>query len=184
MKKDTRPTFYLDNNKEKPIRAGGVLIYKMNGDDLEVLISENEHSYGIVYEDLGGCTDNEDFNYIDTIVREAYEESNKLIKRKALRRQIENNISYLYSEKAKYVVYIVEATKKQEKMVSADFGDKEEHDGFNRKIKWIKISEFCDKNVIKNKLHFRLKNPSLFTLLQTIQSNKRNYSKNLLSNLE
>ena len=47
--------------------------------------------------------------------------------------------------KNKYIVYIIEATKYEQELKSKDFGNTEEHDGFDRTIKWISLEKFLNK---------------------------------------
>src|SRR5687768_9329323 len=73
-KKANRKTlFYLDDNT-KPIRAAGVIIYKIvDGIVNLLLINVNNR-----YEDLGGKIEHVDIEISDTVIREALEESNNL----------------------------------------------------------------------------------------------------------
>lgn len=176
MANPSRKTFYIDDDKTKPVTAGGVIIYRETEDhSIDLLLVESRG----LYEDLGGCVDPGDESYVDTVVREAYEESNKLIKRKPLRLKLEN-APYCYSSRCKYIVYITEATSKQKKMKEEDFGTMEIHDNIPRTIKWINIETFLDKNVIKYKLNWRLKNKDIFDKLRQIEKSKI-MSVNLLS---
>ena len=65
-----RKTFYLDDDKEQPVMAGGVIIYKIKNNNVSVLLSKNRGKY----EDLGGRVDLEDDVIIDTVIRETIEE--------------------------------------------------------------------------------------------------------------
>lgn len=128
-----------------------------------------------MYEDLGGCVDDEDEDIFTTVAREAYEESNKLIKKNSIKKRLnKEQIKYSYSPKNKYIVYIVEATEHEQELKSKDFGDTEEHDGFKRTIKWISLDEFLKSEIIKYKLNFRLKNKKLFDILNEIKKEKNN----------
>lgn len=162
MSKD-RPTFYLNNDKTKPTRAGGVIIYKFTRKGMELLLIENRGQY----EDIGGCTDKSDKTYIDTIVREVYEETNKLIKRKNTRQKIASSQN-VYISTSKYVIHFIEATEKQKKFTQKDFGPKELHDNIERTIQWIPLTHFLDSNIIAYKLNFRLKNKLVFDKLKQI----------------
>lgn len=177
-----RPTFYLNDDKSKPIRAGGVIIYRINDDTtMDILIVETKRSSGLVYEDFGGCTDVCDDNYVETIVREVHEESNGLIKKPKTRERIlkcsENE--YYYSEKSKYLLYIIPATNKQTKMKSEDFGNIEEHDGFERTVLWLPLDIFLAKHS-RVRHNFRLKDKILYKKLKAIQKENK-FSINLMS---
>ena len=66
MSYDDRPTFYLDNNTECPIRAGGVLFYRKNPETENydiMLIYSRKH-----YEDFGGRTDKKDKSIISSFI--------------------------------------------------------------------------------------------------------------------
>lgn len=170
------PTFYFDKEKqEKPIRAGGVILYRFNKTTIDLLIAENRG----FYEDLGGCTDEGDKDIYHTVAREAYEESNKLIKRKRLIKRLKESYP-IYNARSKYVIFVVKATDKEAKLKSSDFGDMEIHDGIKRKIKWIKLDEFMMKDVISIKLNFRMKHRDLFTKLNSIKIDKQ-LSKSMFS---
>lgn len=159
--------FYLGKGEDKPVVAGGVILYRFIGQEMEILLSENRG----YYEDLGGCTDEDDDNIIATVTREAFEESNKLLNIKLKR--LEDG-EFAYMEKSKYVVYVIKATKKEEALDSDDFGDKEIHDDINRTIKWISLDTFLKKEVIQYKLNWRLKNKALFDILKNIKKDKKN----------
>jgi 8-oxo-dGTP pyrophosphatase MutT (NUDIX family) len=161
----TRPTFYLNNDKTKPVRAGGVIIYKFTRKGMELLLIENRGQY----EDIGGCTDISDKTYIDTIVREVYEETNKLIKRKNTRQKLVSS-SNVYISISKYVIHFIEATERQKKLTLKDFGPKEIHDDIERTIQWIPLSHFLDSNIIAYKLNFRLKNKVVFDKLKQLDN--------------
>lgn len=161
-----RPTFYINDKLSQPIRAGGAIIYKFTKSDMEILLIEKDGQY----EDIGGRTDNVDDTYIDTIVREIYEESNKLIKRKTTRKKLDG-AEYVYIPKSKYIVYFIEATEKQKLLTEEHFGKKELHDDIVRTIKWIPLTLFLNKNIIKYKVNFRLKHDMIYTKLKKIYEN-------------
>jgi 8-oxo-dGTP pyrophosphatase MutT (NUDIX family) len=161
----SRPTFYLNDDETKPVRAGGVIIYKFTRKGMNLLLIENNGKY----EDIGGCSDEEDKTYIDTIVREVYEETNKLIKRKNTRQKLASSPS-VYISISKYVIYFIEATERQKKLTQKDFGSKEKHDNIERTIQWIPLSHFLDSNIIQHKLNFRLKNKVVFDKLKHLDN--------------
>jgi hypothetical protein len=78
--KNNRPTFYLNDDPEKPLRASGVLFYRFDMEEMDyklLLIYSRDK-----YEDFGGCTDDVDDNIKETAVREVEEESNKIFSQK------------------------------------------------------------------------------------------------------
>uniref|UniRef100_A0A6C0EAI7 Nudix hydrolase domain-containing protein n=1 Tax=viral metagenome TaxID=1070528 RepID=A0A6C0EAI7_9ZZZZ len=147
-----RKAFYYNNDKSKPVTAAGLIIYKFEEDKMKLLLIESRGQY----EDIGGRVDEDDKTIIDTVVREVYEESNKLIKRKNTRKKLQDAPS-VYNAKCKYVVYFIEATKRQKEMTKKDFGDKELHDNIKRTISWIDTDVVNDSKIVKYKLAWRLK---------------------------
>lgn len=162
-----RPTFYLDDNVNKPIRAGGVIIYKFINNIMYVLLIERNG----LYEDIGGCTEESDKTHIDTVVREVYEESNKLIKRKNTRNKLKKAYSY-YIPNSKYIIYFIEATIRQQNMTSNDFGNYELHDNIERTINWIPLSHFLNKTIAKYKHNNRIKHTHIYQKLRQIRNTK------------
>jgi len=136
-----RPTFYFENDITKPIRAGGVLIYKKYNGHLKFLLIKKLTYGDDLHEDIGGKTDTCDKDIYDTISREVSEETNKVIDQEVIREQIKNGTP-LYVPFSKYLIYLVEANEDQLKLKSDDFGDEETHDSIKRKIYWIKIQNF------------------------------------------
>jgi hypothetical protein len=68
------PTFSYNNDNTKPIRAGGVILYKRtNNNNIEILLIKKLIGNIYQYEDIGGKTDSLDSNILDTISREAEE---------------------------------------------------------------------------------------------------------------
>jgi predicted NUDIX family NTP pyrophosphohydrolase len=147
-----RPTFYYNNDLTKPIRAGGVLLYKKNNNKLQILLIKKEcffkknQCYDI-YEDIGGKTDVFDKNILETITREVEEETNNIIKI-----SFDNSESF-YISHGKYLLYLIEANENIQNYNSTHFGNKEIHDNIDRTINWFDIEDYT-----KNKLRF---NPRL-----------------------
>lgn len=168
MPPQKRKTFYLDKKKEKPVTAGGVILYRFLKSNMELLLVEGRG----VYEDLGGRVDDTDKDILTTVSREASEESNEQLNKRSIKKRLKDS-PYIYMARSKYVVYVTKATKDEEKLTSSDFGDKEEHDNFYRKIKWIPVDTFLMKDIIQHKLNFRLKNKSLFDKLKEIKNDKK-----------
>ena len=168
MSKQNRKTFYLDKEKEKPVTAGGVILYRFVKKNMELLLVEGRG----VYEDLGGRTDNDDKDIYTTVAREASEESNNLLSKSKIKKRIKV-APYIYMAKCKYVIYVIKADENEEKLISSDFGEKEEHDDVFRKVKWIPVDTFLLPDIIKHKLNFRLKSKALFDKIKEIINDKK-----------
>ena len=152
--KDIRPTFYFDDDKSKPIRAGGILFYKIINNKKHFLFIDNKHSNWI--EDLGGKTDIVDKSIMNTIIREVDEETNKLIKRRKIYECMFKESKKFYCEYSKYLLYCIKADEYISNLSSEDFGEIEFHTGFKRQIIWLSQDE-----IKKNKLNPRLHISSL-----------------------
>lgn len=159
----------LENGEIADITAGGVILYRIINNKVELLLATNRHKY----EDLGGRTDNEDKDISNTISREVYEESNKLINKQSILNRIKSRIKrkdYILSKTSKYLLFIIPANHNESKLESKQFGDKEIHDNIPRTICWVPISEFLDPETIKNKLNFRLKNRNIFEYIKKLKT--------------
>ena len=154
--KDKRKSFYLDKDTDKPLYAGGVILYRFVKNNMELLLADSRGAY----EDLGGCIDQEDKDIFTTVAREAYEESNKLLSKSKIKKRLKE-APYMYATKSKYVVYIIEANDDEVKLKSSDFGNKELHDDIFRTISWVPLEKFLLPEVVKYKLNWRLKNKLL-----------------------
>lgn len=162
-----RPTFSLGDSENRPIKAGGVLLYRFNKNSMELLLIESRN----VYEDLGGRTDAKDKNIYKTVSRELYEESNKLLKKKDIYKRIKDTSAIsIYIPGSKYIIFIIKATPDEAMLTSNDFGDKEFHDNISRKIKWVPLKELLMPEIINSKLNWRLKHYILFQKLKQIQT--------------
>jgi hypothetical protein len=151
--KKGRPTFYYKGieNTYNEIRAGGVIFYKFQGGKLKLLLINKTHDQ--LYEDFGGKTDMEDYTILDTITREIYEESNKIIKKKFIMRKLLNkNSCELYNNKSKYLVFLI---KLNFHVTGKQFGNKEIHDDIDRTVEWIDYEKY-EKLKLKNKINPRL----------------------------
>jgi hypothetical protein len=168
MSKTKRKTFYHKDDEEKPIRAGGVLLYKYVDDSIELLLITNRG----LYEDIGGCVDNEDKDIYDTVSREVEEETNEVITYDAIKDRL-YDADCVYSKGSKYIIYIVEATDEEASHHSDIFGNIEIHDNIKRTISWIPLKTFLNKDVIKYKLNFRIKNSYLFNKLKNLPNSVR-----------
>jgi len=148
----TRPTFNYLSNNTMPIRAGGVIIYRKINNQIQFLLIKKLIGESERYEDIGGKTDKEDENELDTIARETYEETNFIISKEIIKKQLEHNKSF-YNLKSKYVLYIVKANKYEKKLTSTVFGNVETHDNINRVIEWVDVDMIINKMI---NLHPRL----------------------------
>lgn len=157
---DERPTFTYKSTDQK-IRAGGVLIYRKDkNDNIKFLMIKCNGRY----EDFGGKTDKTD-DYIETTVaREAFEESNGILKQEEIYEEIVFK-EPAYFQKSKYVVYFIE-TKKNYKV--EDFGTMEYYEKVPRTVEWVPIENFSDPEFIRNKLHYRLRFKNFFDKIEQI----------------
>jgi hypothetical protein len=155
-------------NEKQIVTSGGVLIYRFNQDEIELLMINSRGGY----EDFGGKIDCYDKNIFKTVSRETYEESNNLIDKKQLESRLVN-APYIYVKNSKYVCFIVEATPEESNLTSYDFGDVELHDNIKRTVKWIPLSKLLTQEVIKYKLNWRLKSSALFSKLTEINNQKK-----------
>ena len=157
--------FYLNGDKDKPIKAGGVIIYRKINNCIELLLI---NKCGL-YEDIGGRIENFDDDICDMVKREVKEETNDQIifdKNRLI------SAPFIYSEKCKYILFITMATHNEAILEKSHFGDKEFFDDIIRTINWIPLKTFMDPIVIKHKLNFRIKNKSLFSKLKEINDHK------------
>jgi len=166
--KQARKTFYLDAKKTKEVTAGGVIIYRMINNKIDLLLVEARG----VYEDLGGRADEDDKDIFVTVAREAHEESNKLLDMKSIIKRLKDADSPVHTARSKYAIYIIEATDKEAKLKSEKFGNRELHDDVPRRIKWIPLRRFMLSEILKCKINFRLKNKALFDKLKILGTKK------------
>jgi hypothetical protein len=166
-KKKDKKLFYYNDDENLPITSGGVIIYKFNSDGLmELLLSDTRGGF----EDLGGLCEFKDKNIQSTAAREASEESNKILNKNSIKKRIKNQ-QPIYIKKSKYIIFIIQATPEEEKLICKDFGDKEIHDNILRKIKWLPLTEFLTPEIIKYKMNWRIKHRQIFDKLKSIKNN-------------
>ncbi len=165
---DARKTFYLNADKEKPITAAGVMIYRFYNNDIEVLLVDSRGTY----EDLGGRADTKDKDILSTAAREAFEESNELLNKRKIKSRLKT-APFVYVEKMKYIVYIIPANSDEKFLVSSDFGDTEKHDNISRTIKWFSLSMLTKSEIFKDKLNWRIKNRKIFDILKEIKDENK-----------
>jgi len=144
-----RPTFLFNNEINKPIKAGGVLIYKKCNRQIKVLMIRTSYKDIDRYEDIGGKTDFNDTNELDTVSREVNEETNLIISGQIIKQQLSNNNSKcIYIAHGKYILYFIHANSYESELTSECFGNKELHDNIPRIIDWVNI-----ETIINNKLN-------------------------------
>jgi len=152
---ENRPIFYFNDDKNSEIRAGGILFYKYNKTNFDLLLTYSRNNY----EDFGGCTDENDKNIIDTISREVVEESNNIFNQTEIKKKLED-AHCVYVKHCKYIVYFVELAEDYDVSL---FGDTEVCDNFKRTVEWVPY------DTINNiKLNFRLKSYNVLNYLKTL----------------
>lgn len=158
--KNLRPTFYYNEDKTMPIRAGGCLIYKVFNDKIKFLMIKK--TYDEKYEDIGGKTDINDITEIDTISREVEEETNMVIDKNIIKYQLSKSKS-VYIPCSKYIIYLIQANSYERNLKSKYFGRKEIKDNISRTVEWVDI-----ENIIENKLNLnpRIANDDLKNFLK------------------
>ncbi len=151
-----KTNFYFDDNTDQPLKAGGVLFYKINTDsnDIDFLLIKNRNKY----EDFGGRIDDEDKSILETISREVEEESNGIFKKKDIIDKLKYDDA-IYFKHSKYLIYLIELTDKIDPKI---FGTKEIHDNIDRTVEWISYKNYKHADFIKKNLNFRLKFKGLF----------------------
>jgi hypothetical protein len=155
--------FYFENYNDMPVKAGGILPYKiMNGELYFLMINKNN-----IYEDFGGKIENSDETPEDMASREACEESNCLLDKEIIKRNIIESSFNIYIKHAKYVLYIFQANRYVEKLHSTQFGDAELHDNIKRTVEWISYEQF-----LTSKKHVRLCDNNILFAMEIIK--KRN----------
>jgi hypothetical protein len=99
-----RPTFFY--KQKYPIRAGGILFYRIKNKKYEYLVVKTNDTYS----DLGGKTEICDRDIYDTISREVKEESNDYFIQNSIYSLLVDNINKSkYLVKAKYLLFILES---------------------------------------------------------------------------
>jgi len=156
MSKNIKKIFYFNDDEEKPVTAGGAIIYKIVNNKIKLLLADTRGNY----EDLGGRCDLSDRNIYSTIAREVFEESNGLLDKKLIKKRLKKTTP-IYIPKSKYLVFIIRATEDESNLICSDFGDIEIHDNIKRKIKWLDLKFIESKVIFNDKLAWRLKNRKL-----------------------
>jgi hypothetical protein len=162
----TRKEFQLNGNPALPIKAGGIILYKIEKDKVYLLLIQKEGEY----EDLGGKTEFDDETILDVVSREAYEESNNLLDIKSLKERLPLS-NYAYNLNSKYIVYLVKANENEAQLTTKDFGEREIHDDIPRQIHWVSTTTVLNPNIIKYKISMRLKTKEFFNMIRNIEKN-------------
>lgn len=160
-----RPTFYFNGDKSKPIRAGGVLLYKRVEDTTKFLFIYDVDKKR--YEDFGGKSDPDDATYQIMCAREAEEESNGIFQQDNL---ISRMVDGTYIS-CKYVVFLIETDVDYN---PADFGEYELHENHHRTVHWIDFKTVTKSSWYKKNLHIRLREKAFFeTIIELDKSHKK-----------
>ncbi len=156
-----RRLFYYEDDIEKPISAGGVLLFKKD----EVLVQKIQKDDTFQYSDFGGKTDLEDKSIMETIARELGEEMNfGIIDKKdgknmdsvGIKKFLQNGLKKkLYFPNAKYFLIFVQFNENKYSLSMDQIGQQEELDQIPRTVEWITFQQFIDSHFSHN-LHPRL----------------------------
>lgn len=171
--KTKQKVIYLNGDPDKPVMASGALIYKNVSGRMKLLIIDTKSRY----EDIGGKIDITDNTIYDSTSREIEEETNGIIKKQDIIDRL-RTAKYIYISKAKYLVFLLEATPTERKLQKSDFGNREIHDNYARTIGWIDRYQLTKKSIIKYRLNYRLRKKKLFDMLLIIE-NQFKYRKRL-----
>lgn len=133
---------------ENTISACGVLFYRLNNNNIELLLIKYEDKNWPRLDDFGGQIDLEDKNILEVIYREASEETNELIDISKVIKKY-NNIKYFYNKKSKYYFMLIEVDNKFATNTQI-YGNIEFHDNIKRTISWYNYKE------VKNNIAYRL----------------------------
>ena len=133
------------------IRAAGLILAKHVEGELYLLLQYRKRRGCFVYEDFGGKVDRSDVSPIDTLLREAVEESNGMLDRDSLQQRIDSGCySEFYNHKGKYLFLVILATEKEQQIL--DFGEEETYSEIKRKVTWVNIDDL-KKEDLCGRLH-------------------------------
>jgi 8-oxo-dGTP pyrophosphatase MutT (NUDIX family) len=128
----------------KPVFAAGVILSKFVDGQLQLLLQEKKGGF----QDLGGKVEVGDTTVLDTIAREASEETNGLLDKEDLKSRLSTDEKeYYYVAHSKYLFTILPATEKESVLEEGAFGSKEEGQGYERLIKWIPAADLKIENM-------------------------------------
>lgn len=184
-----RKVFYYENNREKPILAGGVIFIKeVDGKKYLLMQDVLEQNGTRKFSDFGGKIDVEDPTLIHTIAREFGEETNFGVYFKKnnneltlndIKKLIQKNIEKaFYQSVAKYFIIFVKFNPNIE-LDMEKIGDHEKLDKIERKVEWIPIQQYIDAH-FNGTLHPRLWGKNILEYLGYKDPNKNKFAfKNL-----
>jgi len=142
-----RPHFILN---KRAITAGGILIIDYKNDRCLLQYNSNKDRW----DDFGGKVEFEDDTIIHTIIRELYEESNKLIGDERNKINL-SNAEFFYVKQAKYILAVLDSNSIKIDDDLTKYGSFEEHTNIERYVKWVDCSA-----IINNKNNLNI-NPRL-----------------------
>lgn len=186
-------SFYFENDPNKPIRAAGVLLYKvLNGCTyylMQVVTKQKKGQLCTSYEDFGGKVEPSDSSWSDILLREAIEESNGVLNRDELHTRLSNNSTKIfYHDRSKYLFALVEANARESALLGHEFGDKEIDNGYEiqRHVKWLNANDVAFR--WRTHLHIRLRIPGVFNRIyrktfHSPSSNCESYEKYVSNNM-
>lgn len=160
--------FHYKGDKNKEVKAGGMLLYRWKNRDkalLEYLLICSDNNTN--HEDLGGRVDSDDKNILDTVLREVAEESNYELPYDKMKPYAKSG-TQLYSRNSKYVLYMVCADD-FDWVNDLDFGDMELHDQIPRTIRWIDNHEFTTL-IRAKKVNWRLLFRGFYDFIRQLKS--------------
>lgn len=174
-----RKPFYFKNDEEKPIIAGGVILYKIEKEKIYLLLIDSKG----YYQDLGGKINNtQDLKdsensensensknlIFDLISKEVNRDSNFILDENSIKKRLITAKS-AYTQQSKYIVYVIKANDEESKLTSEYFSQNETDVNISRRIKWVLLDSFIKPNIIKHKVSVRLKNTYFFDILKNIK---------------
>jgi len=174
-----RPIFFLNNEQDKQIKAGGIIFYRLNKKTKQtefLLIKCNNK-----YEDFGGKTDPDDNSIEETAAREAEEESNNIFNRHEILKNIDK-ADLIYSKFSKYLIYFIKTNVNYE---PSKFGSMEIFEKIPRTVEWVSYSKIRKNGFSKKYLHIRLLFNDFFKKISDINDSMLNISRyDILSELD
>ncbi|CAL6081171.1 Conserved_hypothetical protein [Hexamita inflata] len=109
-------TFYYQNNKEKPVKAAGILFYKQDKGITKFLLVQryddiHKTKYSSEYQDFGGKVEKKDKSIAHIALREALEEVRDMadINKEICMEQMQKNQCQFYVPNSKYLMYLIAA---------------------------------------------------------------------------
>jgi NUDIX domain len=168
LEKNNRKVFCLDN--ARMIYAGGCLLYKIVNNQIFFLMIYSD--WRKAHEDIGGKVDNNDKTVYGTVIREAMEETNHIIK---LNKDRLTSSPHFYNNEGKYILFLVEANDEESQTTVKDFGPKELYENIERTIDWIKCDDFIQKKI---KVCQRI---NMYHIIEYLKSKSINYNNDNLN---